>query len=260
MKQRTKTNRNKRIIVGNWKMNPRSLKEAEKLFSSVAKSITSIKKTEVAICAPFVYLQTLKKLSKKIALGAQDSFGVDTGPFTGEVSSEMLYNIGVRYVILGHSERRTLGETNSLINKKIKGALVSGLAPIICVGENSRDENHEYFNVVRTQIEECLDGISKNSLSKIIIAYEPVWALSSTADRRDATPRDSEEMVIFIKKTLADKFGPKIELPRMLYGGSANEKDAADFLQNGGVDGLLPGKASLSAEKFSKIVKIAEKI
>ncbi len=259
-KRQIDTQKVKKIIIGNWKMNPSSIKDAEQLFSSVAKSVFSIKKTETVVCAPFIYLSSLKKLSKKISLGAQDSFGVDTGPFTGEISPEMLYNMGVKYVILGHSERRSLGETNILINKKIKGALSAGLLPILCVGESDRDHNHEYFDFVRMQIEECLSGISKNSLSKIIIAYEPIWAISTTVNQKDATPIDCEEMVIFIKKTLADKFGSKIELPRIIYGGSANEKDAEDFLTKGGVDGLLPGRASLNAKKFSEIIKIAEKI
>jgi triosephosphate isomerase len=254
----------KTIIVGNWKMNPGTGKDAEKLFKSVAKIVSRIKKTEIIICAPFVYLEKLAKIrTSKIKLGAQDSFGLDTGPFTGQVSPEMLYNIGVKYVILGHSERRTLGETNELINKKIKGALSAGLVPIICVGEDVRDESHEYFNIVKTQIEGCLNGISKNSkgsLSKIIIAYEPVWALSSTVNRKDATPTDSLEMAIFIRKVLSDKFGGEGSKMKIIYGGSANERDALDFLKNGGVDGLLPGRASLSAKKFTDIIKISEEI
>lgn len=252
----------KKIIIGNWKMNPRSGKDAEKLFSSIAKSISKIrktaKKTEVIICPPFLYIQNLRKLSKKILLGAQDSFGVDVGAFTGEISPEMLYGIGVRHVILGHSERRALGETNELINRKIKGALVAGLVPVLCVGENERDENHEYFNIVKNQLGKCLNGVSKNSVSKIIIAYEPVWAISTTPNQKDATPKDCEEMVIFIKKTLSDMFGTKIELPSVLYGGSVKPRDAEGFLQDGGVDGLLAGRTSLDAKKFIEIIKICE--
>ncbi len=239
-------------------MNPVSLKDAEKLFKDSSKAVSHIKKTEIVVCVPFVYIERLKKLSKKMSVGAQDSFGLDAGPFTGEISAEMLYNIGARYVILGHSERRARGETNEVINKKLKGALSAGLVPILCVGESDRDHNHEYFNLVKTQLEECLHGVAKSSIPKMIIAYEPVWAISSTINRRDATPRDSEEMAIFIKKTLADKFGAKIDMPRVIYGGSANEKDAGDFLNNGGVDGLLPGKASLAAKKFAAIISICE--
>lgn len=246
------------IIVGNWKMNPLTLKEAEKLFNNVAKGVSRIKRTQVVVCPPYLYLQKLGKISKKISLGAQDAFSLDVGPFTGEVSAEMLYEIGARYVILGHSERRALGEDNNHINKKIKGSLVSGLRPILCVGENTRDESHGYFNFIKTQLEECLAGVSKNSISKIVIAYEPIWAISTTPDRRDANPDDSREMVIFIRKVLADKFGKDAHLVRILYGGSVNEKDAGGFLKDGGVDGLLVGRASLDVKKFIEIVKICE--
>lgn len=248
----------KKIVIGNWKMNPLSLKGAEKLFADVTKNVSGVQKTEVVICPPFVYLEKLKKISKKISLGAQDVYWGETGAFTGEISADMLYDIGARYVIVGHSERRAQGENNNDVNKKIKSALSVGLRPILCVGENMRDENHEYFNVVKTQLMECLDGVSKNSVSKIIIAYEPVWAISSTPNREDATPDNSREMTIFIRKILSDKFGSEASKVRIIYGGSVNEKDAEDFLKNGGVNGLLPGKASLDPKKFSQIVKICE--
>lgn len=239
-------------------MNPLTLKEAEKLFGAVAKNISGIKKTEIVICPPFLYLEKLKKLSKKIILGTQDAFWGDVGAFTGEVSGEMLYEIGARYAILGHSEKRAQGETNIDINKKIKAALSAGLHPVLCVGENIRDLEHGYFNLVKIQLEECLAGINKNSISKIIIAYEPVWAISSTKDRKDATPDNSREMVVFIRKILSDKFGAEVSSMRVIYGGSVNEKDAASFLLNGGVDGLLPGRSSLDAKKFVDIVKTCE--
>jgi triosephosphate isomerase len=210
------------------------------------------------LCPPYLYLEKLKKISRKIILGAQDAFGGDVGPFTGEVSAEMLYGLDVKYVILGHSERRALGESNSDVNKKIKGTLAIGVRPILCVGESARDESHSYFNFVKAQIEECLAGVSKNSISKIIIAYEPIWAISTTPDRRDATPDDSREMTIFIRKVLADKFGKEAYQVRILYGGSVNEKDASGFLHDGGVDGLLVGRASLDAKKFIEIVKTCE--
>jgi triosephosphate isomerase len=250
-----------KIIIGNWKMNPRSLKEAERLFADVAKNISAIKKTEIVVCPPFIYLEKLTKIrTSKIKLGAQDAFPGDVGAFTGEVSTEMLYNIGARYVILGHSERRALGENNNDVNRKIKSALVAGLRPILCVGEKARDVDHNYFNLVKTQIEECLAGISKNSINKIIIAYEPIWAISSTVDRKDATADDSREMAIFIRKILFDKFGSDASKVRIIYGGSVNEKDAEEFFKNGGVEGLLPGRASLDAKKFVEIIKIAESI
>jgi triosephosphate isomerase len=254
----------KKIIIGNWKMNPSSLKEAERLFTSITKSVSGIKKTEIVICPPFIYLDRLNSFLKaksyklKPNLGAQNTFWGDTGAFTGEVSAEMLYGIGAKYVIVGHSERHAFGENNNDINKKIKASLSAGLFPILCVGESVRDKNHNYFNLVKMQLLECLIGISKNSISKIVIAYEPIWAISSTPDRKDATSDDSKEMAIFVRKILSDKFGSEASKIRIIYGGSVNEKDAEDFLQNGGVDGLLPGRASLDVKKFSQIIKICE--
>ncbi len=240
-------------------MNPLTLKEAEKWFTTVAKAIRKIKKTEVVICPPFLYLSKLNKISRKISLGAQNAFIGEVGPFTGEISSEMLYNLGVKYVILGHSERRALGENNFEVNKKIKSALTAGLTVILCVGENTRDQDHQYFNIVKEQIKECLQGVNKNLFSKIIVAYEPVWAISTTVNRRDATPADSQEMAVFIRKTLSDLSSPEIAgKVRIIYGGSVNERDAGEFLKDGGVDGVLPGRASLDPKKFVEIVKTCE--
>lgn len=250
-----------KIIIGNWKMNPRTGKEAEKLLIGISKNISSIKKTEVVICAPFVYLEKLKSLktrARKISLGAQDAFYGDIGAHTGEVSAEMLSGFGVKYVIVGHSERRSKGESSEETNKKLKAVLSAGLIPVLCVGESLRDEKHEYYNFVKHQLLESLNGVSKNLISSVLVAYEPVWAISTTVDRKDATPDDSREMVIFIKKVLSDKFGKDASSTRILYGGSVNEREAGEFIKNGGVDGLLSGRASLDSKKFSEIVKICE--
>ncbi len=247
-----------KIVIGNWKMNPLTPKEAEKLFSGVAKLVSKIKKIEVVACPPALYIDKLKKISRKISLGAQNMFWEESGAYTGEISGEMLYNLGVKYVILGHSERRALGETNLEVNKKVRAALGVGLIPIFCLGEKERDENHEYLNFIKKQIEEGLVSISKDSISKIIIAYEPVWAISSTLNRKNATPDDSREMIVFIRKILSDKFGKNALDVRIIYGGSVSSKDALGFLQEGGADGLLVGKNSLDAKKFVEIINICE--
>ncbi|MFA5773592.1 MAG: triose-phosphate isomerase [Candidatus Paceibacterota bacterium] len=246
----------RKIVIANWKMNPQSQKEAEVLFRAIVKSKNS-KKIDVVICPPVLYIEKLNKISSKMVLGAQNIFYEKKGPFTGEISAGMLKDIGVEYIIIGHSERRSLGETNLDVNKKIKTALSCGLKPVVCVGEIERDENHKYFNIIKNQIEECLGGLSKSMLSKIIIAYEPVWALSTTLGHKDATSLDSCEMSIFIKKIISDKFGLKIIMPRIIYGGSVDDKNCADFLINGGVSGVLVGGASLNADKFLKIINIA---
>lgn len=262
--------RRKNIVVGNWKMNPTTEKEAEKIFKSIVSGIDGKTKTEVVICSPSIYIKSLRKISlgrrpmgeaKKISLGAQNSSWKDKGAFTGEISANMLVNLGVKYVILGHSERRAIGEDNSLINKKIKASISAGLLPILCVGEIARDKEHGYFSTVEQQVKECLVGIPRTLFHKIIVAYEPVWAISTTLDRRDATPADSLEMTLFIRKILADMSSLKIAgNMRIIYGGSVNDKDADGFIREGGADGLLPGRASLDPKKFLKIIKLVDNV
>lgn len=251
----------KKLIVGNWKMNPQSQKEAEVLFNNIGKNINNIKNTEVVICLPFPYLFISKKLKiKKIALGAQDVFYETQGAYTGEVSTSMLKDMGVKYVIVGHSERRSLGETNEISNKKLTAVLKAKISPILCVGESIRNHDGSYLGVVKDQLISCLFGISKSQIKNIVIAYEPVWALSSTENRHDATPHDFEEMKIYIRKILTDLFGRAIASSVLIiYGGSVNKDNASLFL-NVGADGLLPGKASLDVHNFSSIIKIASAI
>ena len=250
----------KKIVIANWKMNPATLKEAEKLVKGFLASF-SAKKIQVIICPPFVYLEKLKNIFRKISWGVQNVSCEESGAYTGEISAEMLYNLGTKYVLVGHSERRGMGETNEDVNKKIKACLALGLIPILCVGENERDENHAYLNFVKNQVLECLAGVNKNLFPKIILAYEPIWSISTTINHQDATPADSLEMTIFIRKILSDLSSPKIagEI-KIIYGGSVQEKNVGDFLKNGGVDGVLVGKASLDVKKFTEIVNIAENL
>jgi len=248
------------IVIGNWKMHPSSGKEAIKWFKSLAKLVTKIRQTEVVVCPPVVYLDNLKKVrTSKIKLGAQDLFFGDVGPNTGAISGAMLEDMGIKYSILGHSERRALGESDELINKKIKSALAFGITPILCVGEKDRDPAHNYFEVVKNQIGDCLRGISKDSLSRVMIAYEPIWSISSTENRKDATPGDIHEMSLFVRKVLSDlATGTVASKMHILYGGSVNSKDALDFYKQGEVDGLLVGKSSLDPVKFFEIIQICE--
>lgn len=249
----------KKIIIGNWKMNPESGKLAETLYKNIIKSKFS-SKLDVVICPPFVYLEKLKKILKKIPLGVQNISHKDKGAFTGEVSGNMVYDLGARYVILGHSERRAMGEEDEVINQKIKIALASGLNPILCVGEKNRDDNHDYFNVIKNQIEKDFNGVNKNSISNAIVAYEPVWAIGKDAVR-EATPEEFREVAVFIKKILSDKFGANtVKNIRIIYGGSVNTKNAQDFVVAGEADGFLVGRDSLDAKKFIKIIEITEKV
>lgn len=251
----------KKLIIGNWKMNPQSSKDSVLLFKNIGESVKNFKNIDVVICAPFLFLSDLKKLNnKKVILGAQDVYFEQKGAFTGEISALMLKDSGVKYVIIGHSERRSMGETNEIINKKLTSALKTKITPILCVGESTRSHDGFYLAKVREQISSCLSGISKSKIKQVIIAYEPVWALSSTEGRHDATPHDFEEMKIYIRKILTDMYGHKVASEiRIIYGGSANKNNAESFLSVG-ADGLLPGKASLDFKNFSKIVEIASRI
>jgi triosephosphate isomerase len=211
---------------------------------------------------PNIFISKLKKFAVKLKLGGQNIFFEESGAYTGEISAEMLYDSGAKYVILGHSERREyFHESNEDINKKIKAALSAGLVPVLCVGEKSREsETHEYLNFIKEQIESAFKNVLKNSVNKIIIAYEPVWAIGKNAVR-EATAEEFLEISIFIKKVLSDKFGAQaVSKIRIIYGGSVSVKNAEDFLKIGQADGFLVGRASLDPEKFGEIIKITENL
>ena len=161
------------MIIANWKMNPNSLNEAKKIFNKIKIVAEKLKKVETVICPPFTYLSALR------TTGAQDVFYEDKGAYTGEISVKMLKNLGVKYVIIGHSERREIGETDKIINKKIKTTLETGLKVVFCIGEKARDKDGQYLNFVKNQINKGLKDIPRKLFNNLIIAYEPVWAISS---------------------------------------------------------------------------------
>lgn len=244
-----------KIVVANWKMNPQSQKEAEGLFKSVSIMVNNVKNIKVVICPPFPFLFISQKLkNKKIFLGSQTVSKELEGSYTGEVSPKMLKNMGVSYSIVGHSERRILGENNNIINEKILNLLKFKLYPILCVGENKRDHDGFYLSFVREQIKECLNGIPRAQMKNIIITYEPVWAIGKGATR-EATKEEFIEMKIFIKKIISDIYDSKIahSIP-ILYGGSVNPQNAKMFIDEGGADGLLVGRDSLNSKKFGAII------
>src|SRR3972149_1347984 len=240
-----------KIIVANWKMGPSSEKEA------VANAKSSDKKG-LTIPPRFVSLPAIKKVVKRAKLAVQNISPEAQGSYTGEISPAMLKNFGVKYAIVGHSERRALGETNEIVNKKLKTALKSHITPIVCVGESHRDHQMKYLHFMKRQIIETFKNLAPKDFSKIIIAYEPIWAIGKNAER-EATPEESEEMAIFIKKVLNDHFGAgSVKNLRILYGGSVDEKNAKAFLTCGGVQGMLVGRGSPDPKKFVDIVKINE--
>jgi len=252
----------KKIIVANWKMNPASLKEAKVLFASAKKAVSRLFNVETVICPPFIYLTELGHSMSKLKLGAQDVSRFDfEGAHTGEVSAKMLKNLGVKYAIIGHSERRKLGETSEIINKKIGISLSLGLKAIFCVGEETRDEEGKFAEIIEQQINEGLKGLSQNLMKGLIIAYEPVWAISGSTKSKAGDSESAFRVAVLIRKVLMDIAGNELarKIP-ILYGGSVSSANAKQFLKDGQMDGLLVGNKSLDKEEFKKILIIAENI
>lgn len=247
----------KRLAIANWKMNPDSLARGEKLFRDLKSKAKSSAKVETVVCPPFPFLSTFAKKKGSVSLGAQDLFWEREGAYTGEVSGAMLKSTGVKFVIIGHSERRIhLGETDTIVNKKVLAALAANLRPIICVGENERDHDGRYLRFIKSEVQAALKGVKRNSLSNISIAYEPIWAISNISHGKSAAPRDAFEMKIYIEKIIGMLYTRKIaESVKILYGGSANGENASEFLREGKVDGFLVGGASLKPNDFSRLVK-----
>lgn len=248
-----------KLIVANWKMNPQSKKEAEIIFNNISQFLKNHKSSDVVICPPFPFLYIKDKIkNKKIKIGGQDVFYEKEGSYTGEISASQLKDSGAEYVLIGHSERRSLGDTNTTINKKILAAIKAKIIPIFCIGESDRDTNGFYLSFIKKQIEEGLSLVTKLQLKNIVIAYEPIWAIGSNAVR-EANPGEFMEIKIFIKKILSDIYGIKIANEiKILYGGSVNPLNAESFIKEGGADGLLVGRDSLNPKKFCEIIKLSK--
>lgn len=240
-------------------MYPETSERAKEIFAAISRGVRGIKKTEVVICPPSVYLPIFKKSKSKIfSLGAQNVFWEMAGAYTGEVSTKMLSEFGAKFVIVGHSERRRLGETDEAVSKKVSAVIRAGLKAIICIGESERDVNGAYFEFLKNQIKNSLSGLRPADLQKIIIAYEPIWTIGKSYN--DAMkPSDIHEMSLYIKKLLSDMYSKEIafKVP-VIYGGSAEVENAFSIMSEGQVDGLLVGHKSLVPEDFIKIVKAAD--
>ncbi len=252
----------KKIIVANWKMNPQSVGEAVKLFEGIKKTASTLRNVQSVVCPPSIFLSDLQKLvgGHRCVLGAQNTHHETSGSFTGEIGIAQLKKAGAKYIITGHSERRSAGETNEDVAKKTTAILKNGLHAIVCVGEIERDEHAEYLSFIRKELEESLSGVPQKYAEKLIIAYEPVWAVGVKSTKAD-TPEDAVEMILFIRKILTGIFNKKIafEVP-VLYGGSVNRKNAHSFIVTGEVDGFLIGRASLDAKHFCEILDTVNNI
>lgn len=244
----------KKIIVGNWKMF-KTIKEAT-AFAEEFKPLYKAGEHEAGICAPFTQLTALKEsfYGTDIRIGAQNMHFEESGAYTGEISADMLTEIGVDYCIIGHSERRQyFGETDETVNKKLAKAFEHGIIPILCVGENleQRDAGKE-FETVKAQLEKDLLGLSNEDVTHLIIAYEPIWAIGTG---RTASPEQAAEMCGFIRKTVSGIYSSDVaEQVRIQYGGSVKPENAAEIMSMPDVDGALVGGASLKAADFIKIV------
>jgi triosephosphate isomerase len=244
------------IVAGNWKMN-KTVQEGIELAKDINSRVEAINpKCQIILGTPFVHITEVVKTIKtdKIAVAAQNCADKVSGAYTGEVSAAMVKSTGAKYVILGHSERRAYyGENNAILKEKTDLALANGLLPIFCVGEVlSERESNTHFDVVKSQIEEALFHLSAEAFGKIVLAYEPVWAIGTG---KTATPAQAQEIHAFIRGLVAGKYGKEVaNNVSILYGGSCNPKNAKELFSNADVDGGLIGGASLKAEDFLSII------
>ena len=243
----------KKIVTGNWKMNTDLSQAVELIEQIVSKSTNS--SAQIIICPPYPFLDKAVNTCKNstIKVGAQNCSQNNNGAFTGEVSVEMLKSLNVEYIIVGHSERRSyFNEDNKQIAAKVEKCLENGITPIFCCGEQLSDRNtNNHFDVIKKQTEESLFQLSESDFSKIVIAYEPVWAIGTG---NTATPQQAQEMHHYIRELIAKKYGKKsADSTPILYGGSCNAKNAKELFALSDVDGGLSGGASLKAEEFITI-------
>jgi|SRR3989344_334760 len=254
----------KKLVIANWKTNPKTAREAVLLAHAVEKSVRHVsRKVEVVLAPPFPFLSLITYHSS-LKLGAQDVFWERGGAYTGEVSASQLKSLGVSYVIVGHSERRSPltggGETSEMVRKKMTAVLKTGMRAVLCVGEEERKKETAFPPLVREELHEGLRGVNKSLLRNLIVVYEPPWAISSHKHAKPDTAQNVFEMSILIRRELVHLIGKKRAMRTpILYGGSVDEKNAVLFVREGRVDGLLVGGASLHPKNFIGIVRsIAE--
>ncbi len=248
----------KKVIAGNWKMH-NLVSESLELVKALKPLVADVEDVEIVVCPVYTSLYAVGSEIKgsNIKLGAQDCFWEEKGAFTGEVSPWMLRDVGAEFVIIGHSERRQyFCETDEWVNKKVKSAIKAGLTPIVCVGEKLEErEANRTFEVVRSQLDNGLGDLSPEEAGRIIIAYEPVWAIGTG---KTATPEQAQEVHAFIRGWFRERFGDSLaDALRIQYGGSVKPTNARDLLSQEDIDGALVGGASLKADTFAEIVKSA---
>jgi triosephosphate isomerase len=250
------------LLVGNWKMAPEKSTDALVLAKKTLEIAKTYKKNiKTVICVPAIHLPFLTKSVKNtLSIGGQGISSSIEIAQTGLISAGMLKSYGATYCIVGHSESRSRGESDTDVLGSAGFILQKGITPIICVGEKERDNHGWYLSTVKSQVETVILGLPKAQLKKIVFAYEPIWAIGSNA-AREATVAECREMVIFIRKVISDATDIKTANSiSILYGGSVNEQNAPSFILEGGAEGLLVGRVSLDAKRFGQLAKVLSKI
>lgn len=253
--------RRKKLLVGNWKMSPATLADAKSVFSKIKRAASKARNSSVVICPSDLHLVPLARLAakSKVLLGVQDIFWEDTGLYTGQISPVMAKDAGARFVIVGHSEKRKLGETNEQVSKKLAAVLRDGLVPILCFGETERDRDGHFYDGLRNQLIESIGRIRSDVfLKSLVLAYEPVWEIGRS-DMKAMKPSDVHEISIFIRKVINDAYGANAaQTVPILYGGSVNPDNARAICYEGEADGLLVGRLSLDPSGFGAVIKQLE--
>ena len=248
----------KAMIAGNWKLN-KTIREAIEFVTFLKRQVSDLQSVDVVVCPPYTALSDVAEVLTEsgIELGAQDLYWEEKGAFTGEVSGAMIKEAGANFVIVGHSERRQFfNETNETVNKKTRAALKSNLTPIVCIGESLEErESGKTFQVIESQIKGSFAHFSREEIQKLIVAYEPVWAIGTG---KVATPAQAQEAHAFIRKDFTKVFGEETASGlRILYGGSVKPDNISNLMAETDIDGALVGGASLEAKGFSEIIKNA---
>ncbi|PIR84232.1 triose-phosphate isomerase [Candidatus Kaiserbacteria bacterium CG10_big_fil_rev_8_21_14_0_10_51_14] len=244
----------KSIVVANWKMHPASWRKAKKLFEATKEAAEYAKNVTLIVAPPALYVRELRAAYKgrRIAFAVQNAHFESEGAFTGEISLAQAKDAGISYAIIGHAERRAMGESNDATRKKVAAALSLGITPILCVGESKRNPDGEYLGIVKEQLRTGLQDVPTSRLLDCLITYEPLWVISPAPSMN---PRQMHEMSIFIRKTIVEMHGERGHQVKILYGGSIDESGNAPLMLKGGdVRGLLVGRASLDAEKFATLM------
>jgi triosephosphate isomerase len=246
------------LIVANWKAYVQSAAKAKALFASAKRlaAVSGTSGTKIVLAPPAPYIGFLAAGNRsKVAFASQDLSIGDGGAATGEIPAKLLADLGVSYAILGHSERRTLGETDAMVSDKVRRALGSKLTPIVCIGERSRDDDAKYLNFLRSQISEVFKPLSPKERSQVVLAYEPIWAIGKSAAEA-IQPHDLTEMILYIRKVLSEYLpGTAAGKVQILYGGSVEPEGVLALAEGTGVNGFLIGHASVDVAVFSALVK-----